>query len=179
MKVMYVKLLFPILGLLFSSTIHATSLPLTGGTHTPSSLKEHPATNSETTQNTTYHPLTFLGVNCYYLQPATVDLQTCQPLFAKMFGGGHVYERHQFYSGYWFQSGYEPCVIQISATAREDRRAKVSISIAEVVSYASEVLETCRESGSGGANTFQRSWQVVVTREGIKGSVGYGSIKQE
>ena len=116
--------------------------------------------------NLTYKPDNFLGVDCYYLQPATVDLLTCQPLFAKLVEGGQVYTKERFRNGKQFRYGYEPCTIMLSSTTRGDR--SVEISMIQIILYATEVLQTCQETSTGGANTFQGTWQVIVTRDPIE-----------
>lgn len=40
----------------------------------------------------------------------------------------------------------------------------IRVSIADVYMHASEVLRTCWEGGTGGANTFQGRWKVEVTK---------------
>lgn len=121
--------------------------------------------NSYAQQNTTSHSLTFLGVSCYNLLPDTVTIGACQSLFTKLVEAGHVYDNVRLYDGYHFQSGYDPCVIKIENPDREARRHHVSISMAQMILYATEVLETCRVPGSGGSNTFDGNWRVVVTRK--------------
>lgn len=113
------------------------------------------------TQNTTSSPADFLGVECYHLKPEIIDLHTCQPLLTSIFEAGHVYEKNSFPNGWYFRKGNNPCIIKLESPAREDRYARISISIAEIVRYTTEVLENCE---TGGANNFLGSWRVVVTR---------------
>lgn len=119
-------------------------------------------------RNITSRPLTFLGVDCYHLLPDTVTLHTCQPLFTKIFEAGHVYDKMRLYDGWFYQAGSEPCVIKIENPIREERRQRVSLSMAEIVLYATEVLRTCQDPGSGGSNTFEGAWKVVVTRNPVR-----------
>ena len=42
--------------------------------------------------------------------------------------------------------------------------------MADIVTYATEVLQTCQETSTGGANTFQGTWRVVVTRDVVSGA---------
>ena len=121
-------------------------------------------------RNTTSHSLTFLGVTCYNLLPDTVSIVTCQSLFAKLVEAGHVYDKVRLYNGYHFQSGYDPCVIKVENPDREERRHPVSISMAQMIMYATEVLETCQFPGTGGSNTFDGSWRLVVTRKRLRPS---------
>lgn len=116
-------------------------------------------------RNTTIQPLNFLGVECYHLLPETVTLLTCQPLFARLVEGGDVYEKLHLWNGWICKASHESCVIKIESPARQDRRKRVSISLAQIIRYATEVLETCRETQTGGANVFEGSWRVVVTRD--------------
>ena len=122
------------------------------------------------------HPLTFLGITCYHLLPTRVTLQTCQPLFAALVQAGDVYTPYPIRNGWVFQSGYEPCVIRIESSAREDRGKSVRVSMSQVVLLATEVLETCRGVGSGGANGFEGSWRLVVMgdRRGRRRGKGEG-----
>lgn len=123
-----------------------------------------PATNRSTTtipapHNNPNSSTNYLGVECYHLAPDTVDLLACQPLFARLFRDGRAYEEMSWGNGFRFRSGGEPCVVTLSSPDRKDR--VVSISKADVVLYATEVLESCE---TGGASTFERGWRVAVTR---------------
>jgi len=129
------------------------------------------------TRNTTHSPENFLGVDCYNLQPSTVSLNECQPLFAKLVARGEVYEERDLANGRWFRHGDDPCVIMLSSSSRRDRRVK--ISTAHMLSYATEILQTCQESSTGGAYTFVGTWQLVVTRERIKVALGAGSLAED
>ena len=128
-------------------------------------------------RNVTLYSLTFLGVDCYNLLPDTVSIIACQPLFARLVARGRVYEKVRLYDGYRFQAGYDPCVIKIENPDREERRHPIRISMAQMISYATEVLETCRNPGCGGSNNFDGSWRIVVTRKGLRSSVYQQSSK--
>ena len=120
----------------------------------------------------------YLGIECYHLLPYTLSLTTCQPLFAALLStsssrGGDAYTPHQYRNGWRFRRGVEPCTITLLSPERTDRR--VSVSVAEVIVYASEVLGACADgeageggqgtgTGTGGANTFRGRWRVAVSR---------------
>ncbi|KAL8789554.1 MAG: hypothetical protein Q9195_006781 [Heterodermia aff. obscurata] len=118
--------------------------------------------------------LSFLGIDCYHLSPSTepVSLLTCQPLFAALVSHGHIYKPKHFYNGYNLQTGQEPCVIRIFSPAKEDRVLKIELSVAQIISYATEVLQSC--PGTGGANVFEGSWRVGVSKNYIKKEWGAG-----
>lgn len=137
---------------------HYTSLPQSNATTTSSVATAPP-------HNITHSPLTFLGVNCYHLLPDTVDLTSCQSVFANMLREGNIYEQHNWWNGWQFRTGRRgPCTITLSSAAPEDHFRMVRVSIAEVMMYATEVLQSCRETRTGGANTFEGSWKVEVTK---------------
>lgn len=137
---------------------HYTSLPQSNSTTTSSVATALP-------HNTTHSPLTFLGVDCYHLLPDTVNLISCQPLFAKMLQEGNPYEQHNWWNGWQFRTGRRgPCTITLSSAAPDDHRRMIRVSIADVMTYATEVLQSCQESRTGGANTFEGSWKVEVTK---------------
>ena len=117
---------------------------------------------SHIAKNTTSHSLNFLGVSCYNLLPDTVTIGACQSLFAKLVAAGQVYKKVPLYDGYHYQFGYDPCVIKIENPDREERRRPVLVSMAQIILYATEILETCLSQGSGGSNTFDGNWRVVV-----------------
>ena len=127
-----------------------------------SNLTTLPALPTIKLQNTTLNPPNFLGVECYHLVPNTVDLEDCQPLFASLVQSGDVYKERNWWNGWHFRRGVDPCTITLSSPDRKDRR--VSISVADMVVFATDVLRTCRETGTGGANTFRGTWRVVITR---------------
>ncbi len=54
----------------------------------------------------------------------------------------------------------------------------IRVSIADVYMYASEVLRTCREGGTGGANTFQGGWKVEVTKFPVERAVFDNSLRK-
>lgn len=60
-------------------------------------------------------------------------------------------------------------MIRIESPAREDRGRKVSVSMSRVVVMAMEVVEACAGEGGAGANGFEGSWRLVVTRDGRGG----------
>lgn len=129
-----------------------------------------PTTTQLQQQNTTDSSSNFLGVECYHLLPDTVDLIACQPLFAKLLRDGRAYEERNLYNGFRCQMGIEPCVIMVSSPdRRHDRR--VRISLAEMVTFATEVLINCLENETGGANVFRGDWRVVVTKYPINPEV--------
>lgn len=128
----------------------------------PSHLTTVPASPTVQLQNTTRNPPNFLGIECYHLLPDTVNLETCQPLFASLLQAGDAYEERKWWNGWHFRRGLDPCTITLSSPDRKDRR--VSISLADVVVFTTEVLRTCRETGTGGADTFRGTWRVAVTR---------------
>ncbi|KAL8829068.1 MAG: hypothetical protein Q9191_002230 [Dirinaria sp. TL-2023a] len=119
----------------------------------------------------------FRDVKCYDIPDATVNLHSCQPLFAKLFEGGHAYDPNEMSNGGRYRLDSEPCVITISSPNRADRR--IRISMAALVWYASEVLRTCQELSNGGAYTFQGTWQVIVTRDPYIGSLGDGRLAED
>ncbi|KAL6722036.1 hypothetical protein ACLMJK_001141 [Lecanora helva] len=155
---------------IISAFTASITLPLPIGANT-SSLRYQPGgslaiTSQDTAAaplNSTHIPVRFLGVNCYYLKPHTVNLQACQPLFASLVAGGNVYEKKELGNRSRFRFDNEPCTIEIKSPNREDR--KVSISIADIILLATEVLETCKKTSTGGAYTFEGAWQVAVTRD--------------
>lgn len=140
-------------------------------------LTTGPEAATARTLNITYNPGNFLGVDCYHLQPSTVSQNLCQPLFAKLVERGDVYEEINFRKGWWCRHGHDPCVIMLSSPSRQDRRVK--ITMAQMLLYATEVLQTCQESSTGGAYTFMGSWQLVVTRERIDITLGAGNAAEE
>lgn len=127
--------------------------------------------------NHTYGPYNFLGVDCYHLQPATVNLEACQPLFAKLFERGKVYEETEVTNGFRALYAYEPCTIMVASPSPRDRRVK--ISMAHLVVYATDILKACREPSTGGAYTFVGNWQVVVTKDPIKIVFRGGDIAED
>lgn len=158
----------------FLCCTHALAFPAPAGLTSP--IVSLIASNQTTTadpasiirlQNTTttHNPANFLGIECYHLLPNTVTLASCQPVFAQLFRGGDVYKERGWWNGCRFREGIEPCTIAISSPDRKDHR--VRISLADVVVYATQVLQTCTEEDTGGAYTFQGSWRVVVTRDPI------------
>ena len=114
--------------------------------------------------------LGFLGVNCYYLVPDkdTVTIQACQPLFAALVRHGHIYKQKPYYNNFIFQYAQEPCVLKIFSPANEDRLAKANLSVSQIISYTTEILETCQHTGTGGANVFEGQWRISVSRNMIK-----------
>ena len=114
-------------------------------------------------QNTTHSSSNFIGVECYHLLPDTVNLISCQPLFARLLQGGRAYEEITFRNGFRCLDSIDPCVITVSSPDRRHDHT-VRISIAELVVFATEVLETCKENETGGANVFRGNWRVVVTK---------------
>jgi hypothetical protein len=152
-------------------TNHATPL-VPANIHRPISLARDDLTTSPEaaattrTRNITYGPGNFLGVDCYHLQPSTVSENLCQPLFAKLVERGDAYEERDLPNGWRFRHGHDPCVIMLSSPSRKDRRVK--ITAAHMLLYATEILQTCQESSTGGAYTFVGTWQLVVTRDRIK-----------
>lgn len=168
--------------LLLRSTPHALALPALADLTSPLSLmSSNPTTNFELPrtrqQNNTNYSSNFLGVVCYHLVPDTVDLHLCQPLFARLMQRGNPYEEMAWWNGWHFRRGIEPCIITLSSPVRQDRR--VRISLADVVVYASEVLRTCQETSTGGANTFQGTWRVVVTRYPLEAAAMNSSLSDE
>ena len=91
---------------------------------------------------------------------------------------GDIYERISLANGWWFQSGSEPCFIKIFSPDRDDRFQRIVTSKADIVGYATEVLQTCTETGTGGANTFHGSWRVEVSRERLKMAPAAGRINR-
>ncbi|KAL8728589.1 MAG: hypothetical protein Q9166_005322 [cf. Caloplaca sp. 2 TL-2023] len=125
--------------------------------------------------NTT-NSLNFLGVNCYHLDPSTdrISLQMCQPLFAWLMSGGNVYEPQSFWNGWRFKrAGFDQCMITIFSPEQDD--FAVRISYAKIVTSAHEVLEQCM---TGGADTFEGNWSVVVTRNVVKNRVGERKVEE-
>ena len=129
-----------------------------------------PMAANHAARNITSHSLTFLGVTCYNLLPDAVSTGTCQSLFAKLVMAGHVYDKVKLYDGYHFQSGHDPCFIKVENPDHEERRRPVSISMAQMILYATEILETCQFPGTGGSNTFDGNWRIVVTRKRLRPS---------
>ena len=150
----------------YTTHVHAHALPaLADPTSPPLTSLNLTTTFASTTttqlqQNTTNPSSNFLGVECYHLLPETVDLIACQPLFARLLRDGRAYEEVQLRNGFRCQTGVDPCTIMVSSPdRRHDRR--VSISMADLVVFATEVLETC---ATGGAYVFRGNWRVVVTK---------------
>jgi len=160
-------------------TNHATA-PMPADFTKPISLPRDdltisPEAATTRTRNMTYNPGNFLGVNCYNLQPSTVTLTACQPLFAKLVEGGGAYEERSLRNGWRYRHSHDPCVIMLSSPSRKDHRVK--ISAAHMIMYATEILQTCQESSTGGAYTFVGTWQLVVTRERIV--LGAGNLAED
>ncbi|KAL9601235.1 MAG: hypothetical protein Q9219_002640 [cf. Caloplaca sp. 3 TL-2023] len=137
-----------------------------------SNLPILPATTPPSSSNDTTHPLTFLDISCYHLTPATVTLNGCQPLFAKLL----IHGDHELdvYSGWSVVENSPPCVLTIANADRKARRVKTTLL--DLVVFAEQVLRECAGQGmnTGGANTFEGSWQVVVTREPLGRRFGMG-----
>ena len=155
----------------FLQLIIVASLDLLPLAHAIPSYRANPPPIPPLNGSTTTLPsqsLNFLGVSCYHLDPThdRVSLITCQPLFAALVGGGHIYDEYEFPNGWRFDVPGENCAIRLTSPSREDRRVKMSMS--DFIEYGSEVL---RECVMGGANTFQGRWQVVVTKK-----VEYGGV---
>lgn len=128
-------------------------------------------------QNITHNPQNFLGVNCFYLKPETVDLTDCQPLFARLVAYGHVYDEQSVPKGWFLRYNNHPCIIRVTSPTRADRRVKISMM--DVILYTTEIIETCRETGTGGAYTFQGTWQVQVSRHFVESTLGHGNAAQD
>lgn len=109
----------------------------------------------------------FIGVECYHLDPQRdmITRQSCQWLFDNLVSGGHVYEEKLWYNNFRFYSRHHDCTIKIYSPTREDRYLRISLSLAQIMLYAIEVLDDCRESGTGGANVIQGDWRVAVSRD--------------
>lgn len=162
-------------------TNHATPLEPADINRSISLAKSNVTASSEAattpTRIITYSPGNFLGINCYHLQPSTVSENSCQPLFAKLVEHGDAYKEKEYPNGWRYQPGHDPCVIMLSSPSRKDRRVK--ITAAHMLLYAMEILQTCQESSTGGAYTFVGNWQLVVTREKIKITLGAGNLAEE
>jgi len=176
-------LILLVLPLAFSG-IHAIALlNHTNMPNHPSLLGRHSTSTSfvATVQphNITYSPLTFLGVDCYHLYPDEVNLGLCQPVFAKMMQDGNPYEEHNWWNGWQFRTGRRgPCTITMSSEAPHDRDRMVRISKAAIIVFATEVLETCQETSTGGANTFQGAWKVAVTKYPLERALLNSSLSE-
>ena len=162
-------------------TTHASVLILGDNTR-PASLQVENLTRAfEATAtrlgNVTYNPKNFLGVNCFYLKPETVNLAACQPLFERLVSRGHVYDEQNVPNGWRLQYAYEPCVIVVASPTRGDRRVKISMM--DIIIYTTEVLNTCRETSTGGAYTFQGTWRVQVTRNPVEETFGQGNLAMD
>ncbi|KAL8767694.1 MAG: hypothetical protein Q9209_005874 [Squamulea sp. 1 TL-2023] len=123
--------------------------------------KKHPPHHINSTGN-----INFLDVDCFHLDPTTsrISLQTCQSLFAWMMSEGDAYKKHTFWNGWVFKRpGNDPCVITIASPVKADRL--VDMSFAQLVLSAHKVLEQC---STGGADTFEGFWRVVVTKGIVK-----------
>ena len=138
--------------------------------------------HSQTPQpnDTSPSSLKFLGVDCYYLSPEKepVSLLSCQPLFASLVQKGHIYKPGRFYNGFNFKHGQDPCTIKIFSPAKEDRLSKIYLSVSQIISYTTEVLHTCQGTGTGGANVFEGSWRISVSRDYIKTQWDFASAKR-
>ena len=77
-----------------------------------------------------------------------------------------MYEERELRNKGRFRFAYDPCVIMVSSPTRGDHR--VRLSMADIVLYAIEVLRACEQISTGGAYTFQGTWQVVVTRDPVQ-----------
>lgn len=152
--------------LLKPSIVYATPAPPRVNNPTPlvlaNSPSSHPPHRNSTASNI---PLTFLGVDCYHLNPTTdrVSLLSCEAAFAGLVRDGNVYREHKLYNAWRYQLSGQHCSIAVISPSRKDRWVK--ISFAKVVLYATEVLQSCE---TGGANVFEGEWRVVVTREYMK-----------
>lgn len=158
-------------------TAHAHTLPSLPNPTNPfplTSPNPPPTYNSTTTpqpqqqQNTTTTPLSsnFLGIECYHLIPSTVTLLACQPLFAKLLSMGDAYEENYFRNGFQARINQNPCTLSLSSPDRKLEH-NVRVAMADMVIYATEILEECTEIGTGGAYVFRGSWRVVVTRDPV------------
>ena len=109
----------------------------------------------------------FIGVECYHLDPERdiVTRQTCQWMFDNLVSGGHVYEEKSWYNNFRFYSRHHDCSIRIYSPTREDRYLSISLSLAQIMLYAIEVLDNCKEPGTGGANVIQGDWRVAVSKD--------------
>ena len=81
---------------------------------------------------------------------------------------GDVYEKISLANGWWFETGSDPCFIKIFSPDRDDRYQRIVTSLADIMLYTTEILQTCTETGTGGANTFHGSWRVEVSRNKLK-----------
>ena len=129
----------------------------------------------ETRPGQTISPsLNFLGVECYHLdlEHDLVTRQTCQMLFDNFVSDGHVLEAESWYNNFVFFSRNRGCTIKIYSPTREDRYSTISLSLAQIMLYALEVLDSCRESGTGGANVIQGEWRVAVSRDAFRDILG-------
>ena len=179
---MHSKLILLVSTLLFTAIRTLTVPPLTTINNATSASPDDSASNSlpdlTKTNAANADTLNFLGVSCYHLDPATdsVSLLSCQPLFANIFRKGHVQDMHYLYNGWSYRYMHGPCIIKISSADPKEGYRSVALSMATLVEYASEVLRDCK---TGGANTFEGSWQVVVTRNKIESVAANGTISEE
>lgn len=128
-----------------------------------SSLESHPGNEMPPSVN-------FIGVECYSLdrQRDIVTRQTCQPLFDNLVSRGRVYEARSWYNNFLLRYRDYDCTIKIYSPLREDRHSKIFLSMAQIILYATEVLDSCRESGTGGVNVIQGDWRVAVSKDVLR-----------
>ncbi|KAL9022501.1 MAG: hypothetical protein Q9185_000408 [Variospora sp. 1 TL-2023] len=123
------------------------------------------------------HNLTFLGIQCYHLDPAhdAITPEFCEPLFAYLVSGGDVYRRHTFWNGMRFKRPYQPCLITLTSPARGD--TTLAVSFAEIVRRASVVVRECE---MGGADVFRGEWRVAVSKGPVRmrGREGVWSLRR-
>lgn len=85
---------------------------------------------------------------------------------------GDVYIKNKVWNGWTFRlpnSHRDPCQITISSPVKADKNVK--ISYAQTVGLAGEVLKSCE---TGGANTFEGEWRIVVTKDPVPRTLAAG-----
>ena len=120
--------------------------------------------------NKTSPSLNFIGVDCYHLDPHRdlVTRQTCQLLFDSLISHGQVYQVKSWYNNFRFYSRNNECTIKIYSPTKRDRYSRINLSLSQIMLYAIEVLDSCKDSGTGGANVIQGDWRVAISRDVLK-----------
>ena len=77
-----------------------------------------------------------------------------------------MYDEMEVPNGWHARYDHGDCTISVSSSSRGDRRVK--ITTADLIVWATEVLQTCQDPSTDGAYTFQGTWQVEVTRDPIR-----------
>ncbi|MCJ1451761.1 hypothetical protein MMC28_002101 [Mycoblastus sanguinarius] len=119
------------------------------------------------------------AIGCYNLLPETVDLKSCQPTFDQLQKRPGASDQRLWGSSgvRLFYFGSPPCNIVLRSTTQG--LSTVPLSVIDVVSFAAEVLDTCRVISTGGFNHFWDTWRVEVSRDRIQAGSSVGEVAYE